>query len=114
MNSELRGKILENDMIWLSGGESDVDLLGPDVGLGLEEDLDTTRPYSIIDELMDSPPTHHTKYQHSTNTITFTIFSTVSHPLSTMATTTTHSTINITGPIVTTSHKDTTKHNTSS
>ena len=71
MNSELRGKILENDMIWLSGGESDVDLLGPDVGLGLEEDLDTTKPYSIIDELMDSPPTHHTKYQHSTNTITF-------------------------------------------
>ena len=72
MNSELRGKILENDMIWLSGGESDVDLLGPDVGLGLEEDLDTTKPCSIIDELMDSPPTHHTTYQQSTNTITFT------------------------------------------
>ena len=80
MNSELRDKSLEDDIIWLSGSESDVDLLGPDLVLDLEEDLDTTKSYSIIDELMYSPPTHHAKYQHSTNTIMFTILSTVSHP----------------------------------
>ena len=107
INSELLHKILEDFIISLSGGESDVDLLGPDFGLDIEEDLNTTKPYSIIDELMDGPTTHHTKYQHFTNTITSTIFSTVSHPLSTRTTTKTHSTINSTSPIPTTSHNDT-------
>ena len=106
MNSELLDKILEDDMISLSGSESDVSLLGPDLGLHLEEDLETTKPYFTIDELMDGPPTHHTKYQHSTNTTTSTIFSTVSHPLFTMTTTTTHSTINTTS-LTPTSHNDT-------
>ena len=113
MNSKLLDKILEDDMISLSGCESDVDLPGTDLGLDLEEYLDTTEPYSIIDELMDSLPTHHTKDQHFANTITSTIFSTVSHLLSTMTTTTTHSTVNISSPTLTTSHNDT-KHNTSS
>ena len=107
INNELPNIILEDDIISLSGGESEIDLLVPDFGLDLDEDLDTTKPYFIIDELMDGPPTHHTKYQHSTNTITFTTFSTVSHSLSTMATTTTNCTINSTSPTPTKSHNDT-------
>ena len=107
MNSELLEKILEDDIISVSGGKSDVDLLGPDFGLDIEEDLSTTKPYSIIDQLMDGPTTHHSKYRHSTNTITSTIFSTVSHPLSIVTITKTHSTINTTSPIPLTSHNDT-------
>ena len=101
MNSKLPNKILEDSIISLSSGESDVNLLEPDLGLDLEEDLDITKPYSIIDELMDGPPTHYQhsqnylhQYKHSMTTTTFTIFSMVSHLLSTMTTTTTHSTIN--------------------
>lgn len=62
MNSELFDKILEADIILLSGGDSDVELLGPDPSLDLKEDLDTTESYSITDELMNVLPTHHTKY----------------------------------------------------
>ena len=80
MNSELFDKILEADIILLSGGDSDVDLLGADPSLDLEEDLDTTESHSITDKLMNVLPTHHTKYQHSSNITTSTIFSTISHP----------------------------------
>ena len=76
MGSELLNQIFEED-ISLNGGDSDNKLMEP------EEDLNETRPYSIIDELMDGPPNHCTKYQTST-----------SHPLATMATTTSASTIN--------------------
>ena len=79
MNRELSNKIFEDDMILLSDGDSVVDLLRPNLGLDLGEDLDTTKRYSIIDELMDGLPTNHTKYKHSVNTITSTIFSTISH-----------------------------------
>lgn len=79
MNSELLDKILQDHIISLSGGESNIDLLEADIGLDLQEDLDTNKPYSITDELMNDPPTHHAKYQLSTNTITPTIFYTVSH-----------------------------------
>lgn len=79
MNSELLDKILQGHIISLSGGESNIDLLEADIGLDLQEDLDTNKPYSITDELMNDPPTHHVKYQLSTNTITPTIFYTVSH-----------------------------------
>ena len=79
MNSELLDKILQDHIISLSGGESNIDLLEADIGLDLQEDLDTNKPYSITDELMNDPPTHHVKYQLSTNTITPTIFYTVSH-----------------------------------
>ena len=106
-NIELLDKILEDDMISLSGGESDVVLLGADPSLDVEKDLDTTKPYSIIGELIDGPPTHHTKYQHSSITTTSTIFSTVSGSLSTMTTSTTHSTTNTTSPTPTKSHNDT-------
>ena len=84
MGSELLNQIFEEDIILLSGGESDTELIEP------EEDLNETQPYSIIDELMDDPPNHYTNHQTSI------IFSTISHPLATMATTTTASTINTT------------------
>ena len=58
MNSELLDKTLEDDIISLSGEESEVDLLGQDLGLDLEEDLDITKSYSILGELMNNPPTH--------------------------------------------------------
>ena len=112
MNSELLDKISEDDMISLSGGESDVDLLGPDLVLDLEEDSDTNKPYSIIDELLDGPPTHHTQYQHSTNTIISIIFSTVSHPLSTMTTITTRSIISTTSHTPITSNNETQQNTT--
>ena len=58
MDSELLNQILEEDIISLSGGESDTDLTG------LKEDLNTTRPYATIGELIDGPPTHHTNHKH--------------------------------------------------
>ena len=60
INSKLLDKILEDYMMSVSRGQFDVNLLGPDLGLDLEEDLDTTNPCSIVDELKDGSPTHHT------------------------------------------------------
>ena len=60
MNSELLNEMLEGNIISLSSGESNIDLLGPDFGLDPKEGLNTTKPYSIIDELMDGSPTHRT------------------------------------------------------
>ena len=62
--------MLEGDLISLSGGESDMDLLGPDFGLDPKEDLNTTRTYSIIDELMDGPPAHRTNHSSTRETTT--------------------------------------------
>ena len=76
----------------------------PDRSLDLEGDLGTTK-------LMDDQPTHYTKYQHSTNTITSTIFSTVPHSLSTMTNIKTHSTLNTTIP-TTTASQNYARHNT--
>lgn len=56
MNNELLNKILEKDMISLSSGESDVDLLGPDLILDLEEDLDTIFHYRQINGRPTNPP----------------------------------------------------------
>ena len=66
IDSELLDSILENDIISLSGGKSDTDLLGHDLDLNLNENMDTTKPYSILDELVACPPTHNTKHQYST------------------------------------------------
>ena len=63
MDSELLNQILEEDIISLSGGESDTDLMG------LKEDLNTTRPYSTIGELIDGPSTHHTNQKHPLYTL---------------------------------------------
>ena len=62
IDSEILDNILENHIISLSGGESDIDLLGPDLGLNLHEDIDTMKPYSILDELMASRPTCNIKH----------------------------------------------------
>ena len=67
MNGELLNEMLEGDIISLSGGESDSDLLGPDFGRDPKEDLNTRR-YSIIDELMDDPPTHRTIHSNTRET----------------------------------------------
>ena len=89
MRSELLNQIFEEDIISLSGVESDTELMEP------EEDLNTTRPYFIIDDLMDGPPNHYT--DHQTSTI-FSTISIISYPLATMTKTTTPSTINTTTP----------------
>ena len=52
-------------MISLSGGESDTDLLGPDLGVNSHEDINTTKPFSVLDELIASPPIHNST-AHST------------------------------------------------
>ena len=85
--------LLQNDMISLSGGESDIDLLGSDPCIYSQEDMRTTKPFSILDELLTSPP-----ICNSTNTNTSTTSSTITHPLSCMTVTTTYSTINTTIP----------------
>ena len=72
IDCEMLDNILENDIILLIGGESDINLLGPDLGLDLYEDMDTTKLYSILDELMASKTTYNIKHQYSTNTTTST------------------------------------------
>ena len=49
-------------MISLSGGESDTDLLGPDLGVNSHEDIHTAKSFSILDELIASPPI---RFQHT-------------------------------------------------
>ena len=93
IDSETLNNILENDMISLSGGESDANLLGPDVDVNSHEDIPTTKPFSILEELLTSPPTH-----NSTNTTTSTTSSTTFHSLSFMITATAYSTISTNNP----------------
>ena len=88
-------------MISLSGWELNADFLGPDWDVTYHKYVHTTKPFSILDELMASPPTH-----NSANTNTFTISSTISHPLTLMITTTSHSTIS------TINHSSTIRHQT--
>lgn len=40
--------LLKYIIISLSGGESDIDLLGPDFGVELEEDFDTTKNIPLL------------------------------------------------------------------
>ena len=82
-DSEALDNFFENDMILLSGGELDTGLLGPDLDVNFHKDVYNTKPFSILDELMASPPIH-----YSTNTTKFTKSSTISHPLFFMITTT--------------------------
>ena len=92
-------------MIPLSGGESDIDLLGPDPDTNSREDLCTTKPFSILVELLASPP-----IRNSINTNTSTTSSTTTHPLSCMITTTTYSAINTTISTLTLRHQPTLPH----
>ena len=105
MGREYLNQILEEDIILLSVGESDTELMEP------EEDLNITRPYSIIDELMDGQPNYHTENQTFTGLST--IFTT-SYPLASMTNTTIPSTINTIIPISThiTSHGNTQQNTT--
>ena len=86
-DSKILGNILENDMISLSGGESHVDLLGSDLSFNSREVIHTMKPFSILDDLVASPPTH-----NFTNTTTSTTSFTIFHPLSFMITTAADST----------------------
>ena len=67
INSVLLNEMLEEDIISLSSGESDTELLQSDFGWSAKEDW-ITRPISIIDELMDGPPTHQTQHRHTSVT----------------------------------------------
>ena len=90
-DSEILNNLLEDDMISLSGGESDIDLLGPDPDINSQEDMRITKPFSILYELLASPP-----IRNSTNTTTPTTSSTITHPLSCIIATITYSTISTT------------------
>ena len=63
VDSETLNNLLENDIISLSGGESDKDLLGSDPDTNSREDMRIKKHFSILDELLASPPIH-----NSTNT----------------------------------------------
>ena len=63
VDSETLNSLLENDIISLSGGESDKDLLGSDPDTNSWEDMCIKKYFSILDELLASPPIH-----NSTNT----------------------------------------------
>ena len=71
VDSETLNNLLENDMISLSGAESDIDLLGLIQKIS-REDMRTKKKFSILDELLASPPIH-----NSTNTTTSTTSSTI-------------------------------------
>ena len=102
VDNEILNNLLENDMISLSGGESDIDFLGSDPDTNSREDMRTTKPFSILDELLASP-----LIPNSTNTTTSTTSSTITHLLSCMIVTTTYSTINTTIPTHTLRHQPT-------
>ena len=55
VDSETLNNLLENDMISLSGGESDIDLLGSDPDTNSQEDMCTAKHFSI---LMNYWPAH--------------------------------------------------------
>ena len=97
VNSEALNNLLENDTIW-----PNIDLLGSDPDTNSREDMHITKPFSILNELVDSPPT-----RNSINTTTSTPSCTITHPLSCMIVTTTYSTINTTNPTHTLRHQPT-------
>ena len=83
LDNEALSNIFENDIYLLSGGESDTDLLGPDLDVNSHEDIHTMKPFSRLDEMLPRPPIH-----NSTNTTMSTTLYTITHPLSFMITTT--------------------------
>ena len=112
LSSELLGRILEEDIFSLSGGESDDEFLGCNLKEDLQKHHPPTRPFPIIDEQIYGPPTPHSKYQpyqSYTNTSISTTLPDVPHSSSIITTTTTYSTINTTIPkeYFTTSHQNT-------
>ena len=102
VDSKTLNNLLEHDMISLSGGESDTDLLRPHLDTNSQEDMHTTTPFSTLDELLASPP-----IRNSTNTTPSSTSSTIAHPLYCMTITTTHSTISTTNPTLTLQYQPT-------
>ena len=109
INSELLDKILDEEMILLNGDEPDDSLLGFELEENWENCHLPIKLYSIINKLMDSSPTH--KNQPYTKTTMTTISSNVAHssihPSSSTSTTTVHSLVNTTTPILVTGHHST-------
>ena len=91
--------LLENDIISLSSGESDTDLLGPDPDANSQEDMCTI---SILDELLASPPIY-----NSPNNTMSTTSSAIACPLYCMTTATAQPTISTTNPTLTLQHQPT-------
>ena len=100
IDSETMEKMLQNDTISISGGESNADLPVPALDVNSHEDINTSKPFSILDELMVSLPTH-----NSTHTTMSTTSSTIYHLLSFMITTTAHSTVSTANPTTTLWHQ---------
>ena len=97
LNSELLGRILEEDIISPTGGESDDEFLQCNLEEDLQKPHPPTRPFSIIDEQIYGLPTPHSKYQpyqSYTNTNISTTIPGVPHSSSITTTTATYSTIN--------------------
>ena len=63
VDSETLNNLLENDIISLSGGKSDKDLLRSEPDTNSREDMRIKKHFSILNELLASPPIH-----NSTNT----------------------------------------------
>ena len=72
VDNETLNNLLENDMISLNGGESDIDLLGSDPYTNSREDMRTKKHFSVLEELLASPPIH-----SSTNSTKSTTSSTI-------------------------------------
>ena len=96
LDNEIPNNILENDINLVSGGELDTDLLVLELNLKSHEQIHTTKPYSILNQLVSSPPIH-----NSTNTTTSTTSSTISHSFFFMITTRAHSTNSTANPTLT-------------
>ena len=62
IDSETMEKMLQNDTISISGGESNADLPVPALDVNSHEDIHTSKPFSILDELMVSLPTHNSTH----------------------------------------------------
>ena len=102
VDSENLSNLLENDKISLSGGESDIDLLGSDSDTNPQEDICTTKTFSVLDQILVSPP-----ICNSTNTTTSSTSCPITNRVSCMIVTTTYSTISTTIPTRTFRHQPT-------
>ena len=98
-DSKNLNNLFKNDMVSLSSRESNIDLLGSDRDTNTREDIRTTKTFSVLDQILASPP-----IRNSTNTTTSTTSSTITHTLSCMIVTKTYSTINATIPTHTFRH----------
>ena len=111
MNTDLLNKIMDEEMISLSGGESNDDLLGFEVEENLENYQPPTKPSLIIDEFIDSSPTHRNQ-PYTKTTIASNLSHSSIHSSSSTFTTTGHSLHNTTTPILATDYHSTRQNKT--